>query len=380
MNTPFTPSRGILGVIQGGKVDDPPVPSSLVTFVRQSHKGREVLDPKSGQKVRIPWVGFECVATTHQHDPRLPPDPKGFIFYTKSDVTTQSDDEDVAQELWVHVVGWVRSRGDGLTHSIIVRCIFANAEGLIGEDFWSWDLALPTAQMQPFGGAPNAMMKNRPQFAAEEFYILEFGRLALSLAGASQQALLENRRLDQAELQRYREADKERSEMQSQMIRDRRSWELDRWKTEMFVKGLNKFVQRFSMLTPYWNIVLGRFILQKFGGKKTAKEERATSTFRSLLEHLSKKGGVQTEADFDAQLDMLGIEGELRRDVKNLAYDFVMEKQQEAMEDDYKSKMRNSVFHPEKEEPFRGPRDPFGENPYDVDDEKPKGPEGGEGG
>src|SRR5258708_31132401 len=106
--------------------DIPPMPPGLLTEVRKWHRGKKFnvirdspeQELKVGEQVLAPWVGIECI------DVDLHP-----TFYSISHVTTTSEDEDVAQDIWNHLVEWGKARRDGLTQHVQARCLFSEPRG-----------------------------------------------------------------------------------------------------------------------------------------------------------------------------------------------------------------------------------------------------------
>jgi type II secretory pathway pseudopilin PulG len=358
---PFAPKPALVLV----KPEDlPPVQRDLVNAIRRWHSGKifnvlkESEDLKVGEQVRAPWVGIECIDTD-----------SNYTFYVKSDVTTTSDDDDVAAEIWEHCCTWVKGKNDGLLHNFMVRCLFSDPRGFAGEDFWNW--ALSFGSSQGFGNGsgglrPSASMTRpgQPAFRTAEDHMLMHGQWVLAMHRELVTGMVQSRQMDQAEIQNLRAAEQATRAAQQQMVQDSRSFELDAWTKRIQMQLLGKFVDRMGgIVGPYATIAFARWAQQRFAKKKSNKESQAELVIRGMLEHFRKLGGLKTKEDFEKYLDNMKIEGELREDVLALASEYVLDEKQEQAEEMIFEQIRSNIQHPAPTEPLPPINDPVTKKP-----------------
>jgi hypothetical protein len=315
--------------LNGAKVNDPPVPIELVNVVRKWHGGRQIR-AASGELVLLPWVGIRCVDV----------DKGGHQFYAKADLFASSEDEDVANEVWEACKNWVRGYGDGLTHHLVVYCLFGDDQGHSDDDFWPCPLTLGDGQTYGHAGAGSfgsSAMGARKFFSREEELILEFGRMNLNALRESRQADAEDRRLLTGIVSRYQEHEAAFWTMFREMMTDRRDFEARIWRMQLIQGTVQKLIERLGKLGPYFGVVSAKWLEEKMRLPGSDRDKLAYRTIKGIVEALQANGAATPEAMF-TMLESMGVKGQLKEDVEKLvrqmAYDTVQEKMEEKIVDD----------------------------------------------
>jgi hypothetical protein len=334
-------SRPHLSVVRSGMNRQPFVNPELRTCIESWHKGKGFRH--EGKIVNGTWRALFLVDCDRE-----------YVVLTRDDLDPGIDDEDLVNEVWQKIVSYTNGLGDGMPHHSRVECHFSHECGWQGADVWTGNLMLPTSTAgygdagsgsmgggyYGYGGAPQSLAAPQSFMATVHKDRIDVMAIALNMMREAGGFMMDTMRELRVQVQRYQDREGQFIEMW-QDAEDRKSKRaIEATESAYKLRAMDLLVGRLSAILPVVGLKLSRWITSKMSdgeAKRTPREERAYATLKGLIESFQKSGVAPNAEALVNHLNMMGVTGDLQRDLMELIEEFVVEEQRKKLESESKS-------------------------------------------